>query len=260
MSNRTLLLLAAVCLTGSNVLAVDASPFVGKWKLNAAKSVLAGFRTKIEDAGNHEFKFTTGDDVETLIIDGQEHPIRWGGTRIITEVAPNHWKSVYKRDGKIISTDEWSVSNDGQELYYMTAGTKPDGSTFKNEFKNKRVAGTSGQVGTWESTEVDPASYPDFVIEPLEGGGLARVVPSYQSRRLLKFDGKDYPNEGPQASPGATTASKRIDERTIEITDKLKDQIMDTRRLEVSADGKTLTDTFTFPGVEKKEVDVYGRQ
>jgi len=46
----------------------------------------------------------------------------------------------------------------------------------------------------------------------------------------------------------------------MELTYKLKSKVTETDSWELSSDGKTLTDTITFPGVDKQEVDVFDRQ
>ena len=252
----TCLLLAAACLIGANLHAAD-NPFVGKWKINFRKSKVLGFREKIEDLGNHEMKFSFGDDAESYYFDGQAHPTRYGSQRTITSEGPDKWMAVTERDGKVTGTDLWTLGSGGKTLTVHSTGTRADGSSFQNDFSFKRIAGKAGLVGTWESTKVDPAAYPDMAIETFEGDGLAIAVPTFKEVHNVKFDGKDYPNEGPRVAPGATTSGKLINEHTIELTDKLKDKVMDTLHSEVSADGKTLTTTVTYPGVEQKEVDVY---
>ena len=259
MLNRTFILLVATCLTGTNLLAADVS-FVGKWKINLAKSVITGFPGTIEDVGHGEFKFIFGDDIDLMVMDGKEHPTKYGTERTFTKVGPNHWTTEYKRDGKLTGSDDWRISEDEKTITFLTAGTRADGTNYKGETKFKRTAGTVGLAGTWESTEIDPNNYSDWVIEPFEGDGLAVTIPSSKERHAVKFDGKDYPNEGPRVAPGATTAGKRIDEHTIELVNKLKGKVLDTARIELSADGKTFTLTDTYPGVEKKEIDVYERQ
>ena len=47
---------------------------------------------------------------------------------------------------------------------------------------------------------------------------------------------------------------------TIELTYKLKGKTTETDKLELSVDRKTLTQTITYAGVSKPEVDVYDRQ
>jgi hypothetical protein len=52
------------------------------------KSVVTGFSGKIEDLGNHEFKFTIGDNADIIIIDGKEHPTKHGNMRTFTQAGP----------------------------------------------------------------------------------------------------------------------------------------------------------------------------
>ena len=59
---------------------------------------------------------------------------------------------------------------------------------------------------------------------------------------------------------GTTVSGKSIDAQTIELTSKLKGKTTETDRWELSADGKTLTDTINFSGESKPEVDVFERQ
>jgi hypothetical protein len=64
-----------------------------------------------------------------------------------------------------------------------------------------------------------------------------------------KFDGHDYPvnGTGPNQAVYAnrTVAHTRIDDHTVEVVVKLNGKLVNTRRLVVSQDGKTLTDTGT---------------
>ena len=59
----------------------------------------------------------------------------------------------------------------------------------------------------------------------------------------MKFDGKDYEEKGPTVAPGSMSAGKRVNARELELTDKVKGQVMDHTKFEVSPDGKTLTVT-----------------
>ncbi len=240
-------------------MAADVS-FVGRWKVDLTRSTITGFQEKVEDLGNHELKFSFGDDAETYIVDGKEHPTRHGSLRTVTLDGPNHWKSVGKREGKIVSSESWQVSGDGKTFTVKSEGTRPDGSTYKNEVSAKRVAGTSGIVGTWENTEPDPNLLAEWDIEPFEGDGLDFAMPSLQEHDPVKFDGKDYPSTGPRVAPGSTTAGKHSDDGTLELYYKVKDKLYVTEHLELSADGKTLTSTISYPGIEKKEIHVYARQ
>jgi hypothetical protein len=256
---RVLSVLASTCLAGATLLAADAS-FAGKWKLNTDKSKFSGLEEKIENLGGDKYKFSFGDDTETIVLDGKDYPTKYGNMWSVTKTGPNSWKSVEKRDNKVTSTSLWTLSEDAQTFTSTTDGTRPDGSTYQNVFKAKRTAGTSGLAGTWESTELKLSSPAAWEIAAWQGDGLSFITPAEKERLDLKFDGKDYPDKGPRVAEGTTASGKRIDARTIEVSGKLKGKPLYTQRLELSADGKTLTATMSFPGVAKPEIDVYERQ
>ena len=259
MQIRVLHIVTLTCLAATPLIAAD-SPLVGKWKLNPGKSKMVGTQMKFEDLGGGSYKLTFGDDSEDYLVDGKEHPTRYGSMRTVTPEGANKWKEVNKRDGKVTSTGVMEISDDGKTLTSASDGTRPDGSAAHNTFKAKRVEGTSGFAGTWESTELNLSSPMSWEIMPYKGDGLSFVTPEYKEHDDIKFDGVDVPNQGPRVAPGATTAGKKTGERTVELSDKLKGKLLDVQHLEVSEDGKTLTDTLTFSGMDKTEVDVYDRE
>jgi hypothetical protein len=252
--------LAIVSLAAANATAAD-SMFVGSWKLNAEKSKMTGLQEKIEDLGGGEFKFDFGDDVETIMLDGKDHMTKYGSTWAVTPEGPEKWKSVHKRDGKITSTATWTVSDEGKMFTSETDGTRPDGSTYHNTFKAKRVGGDgTGLAATWESTEMKLGSPEDWEIKPFESDGLSFVTPALKEVDDVKFDGKEYADKGPSVAPESTTSGKQIDERTLELYQKLKGKLLVTQHLELSEDGKVLTDTLHFPGMDQTETDVYEKK
>lgn len=236
-----------------------ADPFVGKWKFNPEKSQVTGLIWKISEAGDGKLQFTFGEDVETVGLDGTETMTKYGNAWSIKETGPNTWQSTTKRDGKVISTATWTISDDGKMFTSKSKGTRPDGSTSEGGFELKRTAGTSGLVGTWEATGMETKTPNVIQIEKWEDG-YAIENPAFKGRTEFKFDGKEYAEKGPRVAEGSTVSAKRINDRTIEVTSKLKGKTVATDRYEVSEDGKTLTDTITFPGVDKPQVDVYERQ
>ena len=240
-------------------LAADDS-FVGKWKLNPDKSQLSGLTYKVEDTGNNQYKFAFGDDVETVSLDGKPHTTKYGNTWSVTKSGPNAWHWVTKRNGKTRSDAMWTVSEGGATSTYVNTETRPDGSTSRDEITLKRTAGTSGLVGTWESTEIKIGNPNAIEIMTWEKDGYSMKTPVYKSQTDFKLDGKDYTPKGPTVPKGMTVTGTKSDDRTMELTYKLKGKTTETDRWELSVDGKTLTDTITYPGVDKKEVDVFERQ
>jgi hypothetical protein len=256
---RILVSFALLSLISASALAADDS-FVGKWKFDPDKSQLTGLNYKIEDAGGSQYRFIFGDDVETLALDGKGHVTKFGETWAIKTTGPSSWESTFKRDGKPTSKAKWSVSEDGQTFTATEENMRPDGSTGRSEAILKRTGGTSGLVGAWESTSVKVLSPTSIEIAKWQGDGYSRINPAYKERLNFKLDGKEYTPTGPRVAKGTTVTASKIDDHNIELTYKLKGKTTETDRWELSADGKTLTQTVTYAGVSKPEVDVYDRE
>ncbi len=238
-------------------LAADDS-FVGKWKMNPEKSQFNGLTYKVEEAGSDQYKFVFGDDTETITL-GKDHLTKYGDTWLITKNG-NAWKWIWKRNGKVTSDATWTVSEDGATSAYVSTETRPDGSTSHDETKLKRTAGTSGLAGTWESTDIKIGSPISIEMAKWQGDGYSIKSPAYKGQTDFKLDGKEYTPKGPRAAKGATVSGKAIDDHNMELTNKLKGKTTETDRWELSADGKTLTNTINFAGETKPEIDVYERQ
>jgi hypothetical protein len=256
----TLVAITGLSLCAAPLILAQDDSFVGKWKFNPDKSQLNGLTYKVDQGGTGKYKFTFGDDTETLTL-GKEHVTKYGNTWLITQSGPNAWKWVQKRDGKVFSDAMWTVSDDGATSTYVSTETRPDGSSSHDETKLKRTAGgTSGLVGTWESTEIKIGSPTMLQIASWEGDGYSMSNLTFQEKTEFKLGGKDYTPKGPRVPKGTTVSGKSIDAHTMELTSKLKGKTTETDRWELSADGKTLTDTINFSGESKPEVDVFERQ
>lgn len=59
---------------------------------------------------------------------------------------------------------------------------------------------------------------------------------------------------------GLTSAARRVNERTVEVTDKANGKVIDTQEISVSDDGKTLTMTVHPPGGSEPNVMAFERQ
>jgi hypothetical protein len=250
--------LVFVCLVAVALCAAD-DPFCGKWKLNQEKSKLSGERSTIELLGGDKIKWTSGNVSDTMTLDGTDQPVHFGKTVAITPEGPNDWKMVVKQDGKVISSMTHSISSDGKTQTIKGTDMKPDGTTSDFNIVLKRVGAGSGFAGTWMSADMKFGSPSEWEISPYEGDGLTFNTPSYKDTISMKFDGKDYEEKGPTVAPGSTSSGKRVDPRTLEVTDKVKGEVMDHTKYQVSSDGKTLTLTVHDTGQPKPITIVYDK-
>jgi hypothetical protein len=257
MSKRTTPLLLLVALATSTLWAAN-DPFVGEWRLNPSKSSTFADLMKVERVRGDKYAFDFGGGPETIDADGTDQPGGRGTVLSATIEAPDSWKIIRKKDGHLLLSANWKLSKDGQTLSDEFTSFAPDGSASTENYLYKRTARKSGFAGTWENTT--RTMLPAFVMDvrPYEGDGLSFIVQGITKN--VKFDGKDYPNGGPNSSTGSTSSARRVSQHTLERIDKLNGNVRDTREISLSSDGKTLTMTIHTAGQSEPTILVFERQ
>jgi len=258
MAKRTFRLLVIAGLATSALWAAD-DPFVGEWKLDPSKSKLTD-QMKVESVASNKYAFDFGGGAETIAADGTDQPVRFGTTLSVTIEAPDSWKVVRKKEGRVLLTGNWKLSKDGNTLTDDYTEMGPNGSSSNVKFVYKRTAGTSGFAGTWESTSETVNSVFVIKVQPYEGDGLSFIDSSEGVTKNVKFDGKDYPNVGPNVPAGSVSSARRVNGRTLEITDKSNGKVTGTEEIQLSSDGKTLTMTVHTVGRTEPNILVFDRQ
>ncbi len=259
MFKRALQLLLAAWLTTGTLWAAS-DPFVGKWKLDPSQSKETD-QMKIEAAGPNRYVFDFGGGgTETIVVDGTEQPGYSGTTLSVTPVEPNTWKLVRKKDGYTVMTAIFKLSADAKTLTDNFTASRPDGWTFSIDYVFTRTAGSSGFAGRWESSKEKVNSVYELEIQPYQGDGLALLLPAEHSARKMKFDGKDYPVQGAEVAPGSASSGRRVNDHTLEITDKINGRTTDTQRITLSPDLNTLTMTVQQAGHSKPDALVFNRE
>ncbi len=251
-------LLVAGLATGA--LSASNDPFVGEWKLNPTKSKLIDVM-KVESVGGNKYAFDFGaGSAETIAADGTDQPGLAGTTLSVTIEGPDSWKVVRKKEGHILLTGIWKLSKDGNTLKDDYTEFGQDGPSSNVKYVYQRTAGTSGFAGTWEGTSETMNAAIVLKVQPYDGNGLSFINASEGATTNVKFDGKDYPKEGPNVTAGSTCTTRRVNEDTLEMTDKFNGKITDTREIKLSADRKTLTMTVRVPGRREPDILVFERQ
>jgi hypothetical protein len=248
-------------------------PFVGKWKVNPSKSTLTD-EMRVEAVGANKYTFTLGPgQVDTVVADGSDQPALQGTTFSVTVEGPTKWKVVRKMKGRTLLTAYWTLSDDGKTLkddftQYLPDGMTlfstplPNGSTLFLPYVYERTAGTSGFPGTWDSESAKVSPRIELQIQPYEADGLSLKRSDEQMAMRIKFDGNDHPNLDPNGGDtGSTFSGRRVNQRSLEITEKFKGKITGTRQIELSEDLKTLTVTVRLVGQNRPQsVLVYDRE
>ena len=251
-------LLFAILFTGISWAAQ--SPFIGEWKLDPTKSRLPD-EMKIQNDGGNKYTFDFAGDPETIVVDGSDQPGGYGGTQLsVKPEAPDSWVVQRKKDGKLLLRATWKLSKDGNTLADTFRGFEPDGSTLSMDYVYQRTGGGSGFAADWKSVKETLNSPFSIQVKEFQGDGLSLIIPSEHRTKNVKLDGKDYPIEGPNVAAGATCSIQRVNERTLEMTDKSKGKVTDSQQIQLSSDLKILTLTIHAVGQSEPNILVFQRQ
>jgi hypothetical protein len=261
---RTFLAIGLVAI--STALATGASwaannPFVGDWKLDPSRSKLTDVM-KVERLSSNKYAFDFGGgSPETIVIDGTDQSGMSGTTLSVSVERPDAWKVVRKKDGRMLITANWKLSKDGNMLTDNFNEISPNGSTSTVDYVYQRKGQGSGFAGTWVSTSEVVNFVYVLQIRPYEEDGLSITNSSSQLTRNMKPDGKDYPNIGANAAVIAASSVRRLDEHTLELTDKKSNgKVYDTQQIKLSSDLKALTMTIHTAGRDEPNILVFERQ
>lgn len=227
-------LMAIAALSG---LWTASDPFVGKWKLDVSRSTIVD-QVVVEAAGPNKYTFRfEGGPAETIVADGTDQPGLTGTTLSVKAADSRSLKVVRKKGGRVVVSASWKISDDGRILRDAFTAVQPNGSPITVDYVYRRMSGTSGFAGTWESTTQPLGLIFEQQIQPYGSHGLSFV--SQGSVKSVTFDGHDHPVAG--ATEGVVASGRRQSQRALEFTEKNRGKVVDKRVLALSPDGKTLT-------------------
>jgi hypothetical protein len=257
MFKRAFQLLLISWLAAGALWAAD-DPFVGDWKLNPSRCKMTDVM-KVESLGANKHTFNFGSGPETIVVDGTDQPGHYG-TTLSVAIVGDTWRVVRKKDGRVQISAVWTLSEDGSTLTDHFTGFNADGSTHNLNYVYKRKARGSGFSGEWVSTSETVSSAVLLEVRHYEGDGLSFIELSGDVVRNVKFDGEDYPNLGPKATPGSTSSIRRENEHVLGMTCKINGNVVYTQHIELSPDLKSLTVTRLIVGESEPNIRVFERQ
>lgn len=233
------------------------NPFVGKWKIDEAKSHVTGSIDSVKASGPNSWEFQYGSFSWTVRADGTDQPTPFG-TTALKVLNPTTWRFTNKSNGKPTLTETWVLSADNQTMTRTYVVKNENGKRSRSSATMKRNTGTAGFEGIWETT-ASQLPFTEIDIEPNGDDGITVHAPVDGTTYSLKFDGKDYPEQGPRIPAGMTVSAKMTGARTVHATTKLNGKVFDNEDWEVSADGMTYTYTQHDAGTDNPAVIILHR-
>lgn len=230
--------------------------YVGKWKLNLAKSDLTGETLSIEKTGSG-MRFVKGVVSYTFSLDGREYPMPNGGFAEWKALDSKNWKVTNRMNGRVSA--RYKLSLKGDTMNALATIQRVDGGTVVQKSTLTRISGGPGFIGKWESTEVEPA---ETTLELVANGAyeITLTRPEGDFTCSANFDGKDFAPTGRLAGSKTTFVFKKTGPLSFEMLEKTNGKATYVDTFTVSADGKTLTDYGTSIGVKEPIKAVYDRQ
>ena len=224
------------------------SPFDGTWRTDMEQSRLSPkpivFSTQngVYDCSSCSPKIHVKADGQDQSVSGQPFD-----TISVREVDPKSIEVTQKKGGKAVWEDTRTVSDDGNTLTSkVTHHPQNSEQAVTGEATFSRVgkapAGANGTSGSWRFGKVNWSENGVTTTYKSNGDELSMSTPTGASY-TAKLDGKDYPVKG--AYSYDSVSLKRVDDRTIEETDKRDGKVVRVSKMTVSPDGKKMTSVVT---------------
>jgi hypothetical protein len=235
-------LLPAVILMGA-ISAFAQSAFEGTWRVSMQSGEIKGHEKYLLQNGVwHCESCAPKEDIKA---DGKPHKVTgspYFDTATVNVVNDRTIEITSEKNGKPSGKSKMTVSEDGKTLTsdfsFVSEGGQEGSMATVYDRVGDIPAGGNKVSGTWQQTKLENASESvvKFTYKVTEDG-LSMSDPLGDSYSA-KFDGQEYPYKG---DPGTTSVSlKKIDENTIEETDKRNGKVITVSRMTVGTDGKTM--------------------
>jgi hypothetical protein len=240
MRNTFALVIGVAAVWTTLAMAAD-PPYIGKWKLDVARSQLTGETLSIEKlpGGGMQYHYDVEGFAYNFNLDGKEYPLPDGGTTSWAAVDAKTWQVTNRRNGKISAT--YRLVLDRDSIVFHSKRSKASGGTSDETSTATRVSGGPGFVGRWRITAVTNLAVGTIQIAPNGVDGVTLTSTESGAVCRAKFDGKDYPLTGPFVGTGETYVMKKTGPGSFEIVEKLNGKPLSTDKVSVSEDGRTLT-------------------
>jgi hypothetical protein len=182
----------------------------------------------------------------TIPADAQEHPIAGHPYKAVSVhvLDPKTVLVVMTRDHEKFAEITNVVSEDGQQLIAKIFRYSPqfDRPFYYENTYTRVTAGAPGShasSGQWRLVKIRSSDTENVLSANYRctGNGLQMSSPAGVSFSA-KFDGKDYPVHG--AAVPYTVSLRRVDDHTVEQTNKAHGHVLSVERRTVSPDGKTM--------------------
>jgi hypothetical protein len=216
------------------------SPFDGLWTLNVEASQLAPVKISWAEAGTGRLKFTSRTQSYTFNTDGQAFRTPMGDEQTFEEIGHNAHRIITKRNGAVLLTQIFKLSPDGNNLSIDADGIRPNGTPFSDQEKYVRTSAGTGLVGNWQSIMTRRLPHDTLKIETSGKEDVSLALSSSKSLVHGKWNGWDYPFQGPTVPAGTTVSVSNTGADAFTLIQKFNAKVVTVLRFKLAPDGKSM--------------------
>jgi len=231
----------------------------GTWKLNPSKSNYQGSVVTFSISADGEYRYDYGVSSITFRCDGKDRPVGSNATRTCVKSSPSALDLIRKDNQVKTSSFHWELSAGGKVLTLLATAFGPSGPVSTTQRVFWRLSGSNDFAGMWRDT-----SYLQERAEmtvKLDNRSLHIGYPNAEEYIDAPIDGVDTPDHGPHAQEGVTSAVRPAGKREFLIVMKRHGKVFFQYSLELSKDGRTITDSWRNPDrPDDKGTLVYEKQ
>lgn len=263
MRNRMAVTAAATVLMVCATRAADTDirAFVGTWRENPAKSshfISSAFTYTFTAAPDGFVSIIRGNTPlrDRARIDGKDYPTPGAAGRAISwsQISDTVFESAIKRDGALMASARWTLSDGGRHLTQATIPVRANGDNDINIIEYGRTSGDGNtSLGEWKPISSHSA-VPDLFVITLVDDELQVFYPKYGFIvYTMRLDGRKYRLTAPNAAAGASSVAEGLGARTLRRITYQNEEPTLENAMSVSADGETLTVTTRNPSSSRSD-------
>lgn len=216
----------------------------GTWKLNLTKSSYQGQVLTISISADGEYRFDENSS-HTLCCDGKDRPIGNNRTLFCVRSGVTALDITLKDNGVKTRATHDELSTDGKVFTTTVTEFRPNGPVVTSQITFSRLSGSNGFAGQWRDTSY-LQQHADMTLR-LDSQTLHIGYPSVGQEIDAPLDGAEAAVRGPHVLEGSTFAVRPAGRCEFRIVTKRQGKLFSQGTLELSNDGKTITDSWWNP-------------
>ena len=217
----------------------------GTWKANSSRSNFQGPMFTISVESGDEYRWEEGSTSFAFRCDGKFWPMGQDRMQACVKPSATVLDLIRKKDGLTTNAYRWELSNNGMMFTSTATEFRPSGPVVIAKISASRMSGNAGFSGQWRDTSY-LQQHTDMILR-LDNRVLHISYPSAGLYLDTPLDGSDIAVHGPSTEDGTTYSARSIGRREISIATKRYGKVLSQGTLELSSDGRTITESWLNP-------------